>query len=66
MPLLFPINLQTKFEMSSFIRSKDMAWPKNVEMGHVTMTTPNWEILHAANKIWKSLALAVPKVFQGV
>jgi len=26
MPVLFAFNLQTKFEMSSFIRSRDMAW----------------------------------------
>ena len=26
MPVLFTFNLQTKFEMSNFIRSKDMAW----------------------------------------
>ena len=26
MAVLFTFNLQTKFEMSSFIRSKDMAW----------------------------------------
>ena len=30
MPLLFTFNLQTKFEMSSFIRSKDMACAQNV------------------------------------
>jgi len=26
MPVLFTFNLQTKFEMSSFIRSRDIAW----------------------------------------
>jgi len=26
MPVLFTFNLQTKFEMPSFIRSTDMAW----------------------------------------
>jgi len=26
MPVFFTFNLQTKFEMSSFIGSKDMAW----------------------------------------
>jgi len=26
MPVLFAFNLQTKFEMSSFTRSKDIAW----------------------------------------
>jgi len=43
--------MQTKFEMSSFIRSKDGLGQKNVEMGHVTMTTPNWGIVrhHQAN-----------------
>ena len=38
--ILFTFNLQTKFEMSSFIRSNDMAWAPKVEMGHVTLTTP--------------------------
>jgi len=40
MPVLFAFNLQTKFQMSSFIRSRDMAWARNVEMSHVTLTTP--------------------------
>ena len=40
MPLLFTFNLQTKFEMSSFIRSKDMACAQNVKVSHVTLTTP--------------------------
>jgi len=44
MPVLFAFNLQTKFEMSSFIRSRNMAWAQNVEMGHVTVTTPTWGI----------------------
>jgi len=26
--------------MSSFIRSKDMTGPKNLELGHVTLATP--------------------------
>ena len=30
MPELFAFNLQTKFEMSSFIRSKDMAWARKL------------------------------------
>jgi len=42
MAVLFTFNLQTKFEMASFIRSNDMAWAQNVEMGHVTLTTPTW------------------------
>ena len=45
MPVLFTFNLQTKFEMTSFIRYKDLAWAQNVEMGHVTLTTPTWEIV---------------------
>jgi len=51
MPVLFTINLQTKFEVSSFMRSKDIAWAKNVEMGHMTLATPTWEIVshHKAN-----------------
>jgi len=37
--------------MSSFIRSKDMAWPQNVEMDHMTLTKPTWGIVrdHKAN-----------------
>ena len=43
-------NLQTKFEISSFIVSKDIAWAHNIEMSHVTLTTPTWGIVmhHAA------------------
>jgi len=33
MPVLFTFNLQTKFEVSSFIRSKDMAWVKKRRNG---------------------------------
>jgi len=51
MALLFTFNLQTKFEMPSFISSKDQSGPKNVEIGHVTLTTPTWGIIrhHKAN-----------------
>jgi len=52
MVALFTFNLQTKFDMSSFISSKDMVLaPKNVEIGHVTLTTPTWGIIsrHKAN-----------------
>jgi len=31
MPVLFTFNLQTKFEMFSFIRSTDMAWTPSIE-----------------------------------
>jgi len=34
------INLHTKFEMSSFIWPKIWLGPQNVEMGHITLTTP--------------------------
>ena len=37
--------MQTKFEMSSFIRPKDMAWAPKLEMSHVTLTTPTWRIV---------------------
>jgi len=43
MTVLFTFNTQTKFEMSSFDRSKD--GPQEVEMGHVTLTTPTWGIV---------------------
>jgi len=33
MPVLFALNLQIKFEMSSFIRSKDMAWAPKCRNG---------------------------------
>ena len=51
MTVLFKFNLQTKFEMSSCISSKDMAWAQNVEMGHVTLTMPTWGTIshHKAN-----------------
>ena len=35
--VLITINLCTKFEMSSFIRSKDMTRAQNLEMGHITI-----------------------------
>jgi len=75
MPVLFTLNKQTKFEVSSFIRSKDMAWAKNVEMGQVTLATPTWGqsvitrlILHMPTRVQnlKSLAVAVAEIFQGV
>jgi len=55
MPLLFVLNLQTKFEISGFI-PKIWPGPQNVEMARVTLTTPTWGIvryhkiiLHVAN-----------------
>jgi len=36
------IYLQNKFEMSSFSCSKYVTWPKNLEMGHVILTTSIW------------------------
>ena len=33
--VLITINLCTKFEMSSFIRSNDMTRAQNLEMGHI-------------------------------
>ena len=75
MPLLFTFNLQTKFEVSSFIRSRDMALAKkNVEMGHVTLVTPTWRIVshHKANNMANSYTkfevsiIAVADIFQGV
>jgi len=33
MPVIFTFNLQTKFEMSSFIRSKDIAWAPKCRNG---------------------------------
>jgi len=33
--VLITINLCTKFEMSTFIRSKDMTRAQNLEMGHI-------------------------------
>ena len=60
MSVLFTFNLQTKLEMSSFIRSRDMAWAQDVEMSHVTLTTPTWGkvsitrlILYVANSCTK-------------
>jgi len=45
MPVLFTFNLQTKFEMSSFTRSKNMTWAQYVEMGHMNLTTPTWGLV---------------------
>jgi len=52
MPVHFAFKLQTTFEVSSFIRSKDMAWAeKNVKMGYVTLATSTWGTVsqHKAN-----------------
>jgi len=47
MPVLCMFNLQTKFEMSSFIHSKDMAWvPKCLTWGQLVIARL---ILHVAN-----------------
>ena len=76
MVVLFTYNQQIKFEMSSFVRSTDMAWTPKCRNGHVTLTTPTWGTVsyHKANtlrgqfvyKILNSLALAIPEIFQGV
>ena len=42
MHMLVLITFNTKFEMSTFIRSKDMTKPEDLEIGHVTLTTPTW------------------------
>jgi len=54
MPVLFTFNLQTKFEMSSFPRSRDMAWapkwsnesrdPDHVPF-RVDLTSAGWDLL---------------------
>jgi len=58
--VLITINLHINFEMSSFIRSKDMTGPQNVEIGHVTLTMPTWGklvnkrlVLHMVNSCTK-------------
>jgi len=39
--VLVGINLHIKFELPSFIHSKDMVcWPQHLTTGHVTPTTP--------------------------
>ena len=40
--MVVQFNLQTEFEMSSFNRSKDWPGPRNLVMGLVTLTMPNW------------------------
>jgi len=62
MAVLFTFNLQTKFEMSSFIRSKDMVWdPQDMEIGHMTLTTPTWGIVsrHKANTLRGQLVCGI-------
>jgi len=50
-------SLHTQFEMSSFIHSKDMTGAGNLEMCHVTPTTPTLVIcrllLHMINSFTK-------------
>ena len=38
--LLISVNLHTKFEMPSAIRSKSTIGPQKLKMSHVTVTTP--------------------------
>ena len=50
MTVLFTFNLQTKLEMSSFICSRDKTGTHDVEMGHVTLTTPTWGIVRESGR----------------
>ena len=76
MVVLFTLNLQTKFEMSSFIRSKDMAWapkcinesrePDHAHLGdsqHHKANTSRGQVVY---EVLKSLAVAVEEIFQRV
>jgi len=40
--VLIAFNSHTKFEISSFIRCKDMTVPQNLENGYVILTTATW------------------------
>jgi len=71
MPVLFVFSLQT--DLKCLASSTPNMWPgpQNVEMVHVTLTTPTREqlimkrlILHVTNL--KSLALAIADIFHGV
>ena len=76
LPVLFTFNLQTKFEMYRFIRSKDMAWAqkcRNWSRDHHpvnlrdSQASRSWYFTRPTRiQILKSLALAVPDIFQGV
>jgi len=76
MPVLFTFNLQTKFEMSSFIRSRDMAWaPKCrnesrgpdhahlVDTQHDKANTLRGQVVY---EISLSPAVAIAELFQRV
>ena len=62
MPVLFAFNLQTKFEMSSFIRSRDMAWapkcryesraPDHAHLGDSQHDKANTSRGHVVYEIW--------------
>jgi len=39
--VLTTIHLQTKFKMSRFTRCNDNGAAQNLQMGHVTLTTPH-------------------------
>ena len=62
--------------MSSFIRCTVWSGPQNVEMIHMTLTTPNWGIVrhHKTNtsrgpssmQFEVSIAVAIAEVFQRV
>ena len=64
MPVLATFNLQTKFEMSSFIRCKDMAWapkcrnesrdPDHAHLGTVSHQKAKTSRGQLVYKIWSS------------
>jgi len=40
--ILVNVNVHAKFEVPSFIQSKDMTGAQNLKMSHVTLTVPLW------------------------
>ena len=76
MPVLFAFNPQTKFEMSSFIRSKDMVWaPKcrneSYDADHARLrdsqASQDWYFMRRSSiRNLKSLAVAIAEIFQRV
>jgi len=76
MAVLFTFNLQTKFKMSSFIRSKDMAWSQKCTNGSRDLDNAHlWDSQSSQGYYFtrpstvrnlKSLALDVPEIFHGI
>jgi len=50
--ILVNVNVHAKFEVPSFIQSKDMTGAQNLKMSHVTLTVPLWGNFSSKGNTW--------------